>query len=138
MLFGFLYSLYFLGAAVLAAPSRAPEIRLIVNPPVTNPTAFTVWVVGNRYNVTWDITQLPPLANITNDVGRIVLGQFNGDGEKLYTDDPLANGFFITDASQEITCPDVDDGNYIIVCEGQLSAYFGRFYTEKASSIRHR
>lgn len=30
------------------------------------------------------ITDLPPLANITNSVGRIVLGQFNGNGEKLY------------------------------------------------------
>ena len=105
MLLNSVHSLFFLCAAVLASPStlRAPEERLIVNPPVTEPTASTVWVVGNRYNVTWyvgnllacqlvllanlsrDITQLPPFANITNDVGRIVLGQFDGDGERLYT-----------------------------------------------------
>lgn len=36
------------------------------------------------------------------------------------TDNPLAEGFLITDSSVEITVPKVPDGDYIIVCEWAL------------------
>ena len=87
---------------------------------------------GLRYR---DTSDLPPAANITNLVGKVVLGQFNGDSEQLdlgesrivvlptrgfvlmhcITDNPLAQGFLLTDGHVSITVPQVADGNYIIV-----------------------
>lgn len=93
-------------ASALAAPFQAEAMGpggtlVVVDPKITSPTQDTVWVVGNQYNVTWfvwncyefaslfmsifrDNSDLPPLVNITNVQGEVVLGQFNGDGEKLY------------------------------------------------------
>ncbi|KIP02890.1 hypothetical protein PHLGIDRAFT_111507 [Phlebiopsis gigantea 11061_1 CR5-6] len=112
-------------ASALAAPFQAEAVGpggtlVVVDPKITSPTQDTVWVVGNQYNVTWfvDNSNLPPLVNITNVQGEVVLGQFNGDGEKLYLDSPLAQGFLITDSHAVITVPKVDDGNYIIVLLG--------------------
>ncbi|THG97296.1 hypothetical protein EW026_g4671 [Hermanssonia centrifuga] len=114
---GLLFSVAY--AAPFQAEAEGPGgVLVVVDPKILTPTAQTTWVVGNQYNVTWDNTSLPPLVNITNVVGMVVLGQFNGDGEKLYLDDPLAQGFLLTDSFVVITCPDVDDGNYMIVLFG--------------------
>ncbi|EKM51973.1 uncharacterized protein PHACADRAFT_68005, partial [Phanerochaete carnosa HHB-10118-sp] len=90
----------------------------VVNPNITSPTADTVWVVGHQFNVTWDNSDLPPLLNITNLQGSVILGSINGDQEHLFLQTPLASGFFITDTSVEITVPNVPTGTYIIALLG--------------------
>jgi hypothetical protein len=104
---GLLFALSCMMASVLGAPylskAKFPDGTLtVVDPMITSPTQTTVWVVGNKYNVTWcaqlwliiftlclqciyrSNANLPPLVDITNVQGEIVLGQFNGDGEHLF------------------------------------------------------
>ena len=104
----------------------------------TNPTSS---VQGSWSSQSRDTADLPPPSNITNLVGKVVLGQLNGDSEQLelskyimfmfmchwsfpeslftycVTDSPLAQGFLLTDSHVSITVPQVPDGNYIIVCK---------------------
>ncbi|KAF8888049.1 hypothetical protein BD779DRAFT_1525308, partial [Infundibulicybe gibba] len=47
--------------------------RDVFTPQVLYPHAGTVWVVGQRHNVTWDTSKAP--VNITNKIGRILLRQ---------------------------------------------------------------
>jgi hypothetical protein len=68
------FTLYFLAlfaifSLVSAAP--APVKRDVFVPPVLYPRNGTVWRVGERHNVTWDITNAP--AQITNNVGMVIL-----------------------------------------------------------------
>ncbi|KAJ3553668.1 hypothetical protein NM688_g3484 [Phlebia brevispora] len=110
-------------AAVLAAPfhpvePERREVLSVYDPKILNPTAQTVWVVGETYEVTWDTSGLPPAANITNLIGQVVLGQLSDDSENLNLNNPLASGFLITDGEVSITVPSVTPGSYIIVLFG--------------------
>lgn len=59
MLSTVLFSLSYLMASVTAAPTFLSEAvvpdgtLIVVDPEITSPTADTVWVVGNKYSVTW-------------------------------------------------------------------------------------
>ena len=56
--FSTIFTAFTLCATALAAPFE-PEARadtnvfVVVNPKITNPTAKTTWVVGNKYPVEW-------------------------------------------------------------------------------------
>jgi len=94
-----------LAAFVAAAPAD------VYSPPITYPTASTVWEVGYSYNVTWDVSNPPK--RITNKIGMIVLAK----GGVLNDEAPLATGFSILNGKQQITVPDVTPGSdYSIVC----------------------
>ncbi|KAI0786877.1 hypothetical protein C8Q75DRAFT_769674 [Abortiporus biennis] len=93
--------------------------RDAVAPPITSPDASTVWQVGTIQTVTWDTSNLPPPANITNPTGKVILGFLTDDSENLMADSPLAQGFPITQGSVQITVPDVPSRtNYIIALIG--------------------
>jgi hypothetical protein len=66
MLFFALFALFTL---VTAAPTLSP--RDVFSPPVTYPCNGTVWRIGHRYNVTWDISKAPE--HITNNIGMVIL-----------------------------------------------------------------
>ena len=59
MLATLLFSLSCMTASVLSAPFPESAVKppgqtlTVVDPLITSPTADTVWVVGNQYNVTW-------------------------------------------------------------------------------------
>lgn len=99
------------------------SVRDVYVPPVTYPTAGTVWHIGQNYNVTWD-TSDPPV-NITNKYGMIVLAK---GGIALDYDSPLAANFSILDGTHEITVPNVDpDDDYAIVLFGDSGNYSPEF-----------
>ncbi|KAI1786968.1 hypothetical protein LXA43DRAFT_1064719 [Ganoderma leucocontextum] len=99
-----------LGAAV--APWAAQDVYV---PPVLSPTTGTVWTIGERQNVTWDVSD-PPV-NITNPEGLILLRKDN-----TLTPVILQNNFDILLGSIEITVPWVVDGSdYSIVLFGDSS-----------------
>ncbi|KAI1786959.1 hypothetical protein LXA43DRAFT_1184813 [Ganoderma leucocontextum] len=96
-----------LGAAV--APRAAQDVYV---PPVLSPTTGTVWTIGERQNVTWDVSD-PPV-NITNPQGLILLRKDNTPTPVI-----LQNGFDILLGSIEITVPWVVDGSdYSVVLFG--------------------
>ncbi|GBE83128.1 hypothetical protein BKA93DRAFT_822584 [Sparassis latifolia] len=107
-----IYALSFLFVAATALP-LAP--RDVVAPPITYPVAGTVWTVGATETVTWDTSNLPPVANITNINGEVVLGYLTADSENLDFQSPLAQNFNITSGSVQIVVPDVPyRTNYIL------------------------
>ncbi|PSS38099.1 hypothetical protein PHLCEN_2v79 [Hermanssonia centrifuga] len=42
-------------------------------PPITSPTAASVWPIGSAQNVTWDASHPP--SEVTNPIGTIVLSK---------------------------------------------------------------
>ncbi|KAI1791749.1 hypothetical protein LXA43DRAFT_392350 [Ganoderma leucocontextum] len=87
-----------LGAAV--APRSAQDVFV---PPVLYPHNGTVWTLGQRHNVTWDVSD-PPV-NITNSKGLILLRKGN-----IGTPLILQNGFDILLGRIEVTVPWVLEG----------------------------
>ncbi|KDQ62596.1 hypothetical protein JAAARDRAFT_189894 [Jaapia argillacea MUCL 33604] len=103
-------------AFVQAAPLRSRDIW---DPPVTSPSAATIWNVGETQTITWDTSTKPSL--VTSYVGQAVLGYLqDGDpGEHLMLDPPLASGFNLTDGKVQITVPNVPPrSTYIVVLMG--------------------
>ncbi|KIY68334.1 hypothetical protein CYLTODRAFT_395607 [Cylindrobasidium torrendii FP15055 ss-10] len=95
------------------------EERVVYSPPITFPTAGTVWVAGQEATVTWDTSGIP--SDLTNSLGMVVLGYVTDDSpsEHLMIDTPLAKGFELSDGQVNITIPMVDSRNdYIIVLFG--------------------
>jgi len=105
--------------ALSAAPIQARDVFV---PQVLYPKASTLWFVGQRHNVTWDVSSPP--AQITNPTGKIYLRK----GQTTLVDNALASGFDITTGRTEITVPDVAPGDdYAIVLfgdSGNFSPYF--------------
>ncbi|KAI0668691.1 hypothetical protein C8Q78DRAFT_932206, partial [Trametes maxima] len=117
-----LFGVVFQFAAAL--PAAELDKRDIFVPPVLDPHAGTVWLRGERRNVTWDISD-PPV-NITNKFGQIRLRK----GE-LTTPLILADGFDILLGSIEVTVPWVEEGtDYSILLLGD-SGNFGQQFTIK-------
>ncbi|TFK69535.1 hypothetical protein BDN72DRAFT_959501 [Pluteus cervinus] len=102
--------LVFLGA-VLAVPL---DLRDVFVPPVLYPATGTVWKIGSRHNVTWDISTPP--SQITNKLGRILLAK-NGT---LDIEHPLAVGFDIMNGRQVVAVPPhvKPDADYQVVVFG--------------------
>ncbi|KAF8516334.1 hypothetical protein BU17DRAFT_16262, partial [Hysterangium stoloniferum] len=95
--------------------ARALSQRDVFNPPIIYPTTGTVWHVGDKHNVTWDPSVLPPAFPGT---GMIVLGFLDdsGDGNEHLD---LAKGFQLITGRAEITVPSViTRDSYILVLFG--------------------
>ncbi|KAF5360951.1 hypothetical protein D9756_004652 [Leucocoprinus leucothites] len=106
----------FLFSAVVGFPLVK---RDVVAPHITNPHEGTIWVVGSRESVTWETDDLPPASQITNLMGRVILGFQANDSLNLDLDHPLAENFKITTGNITITVPDVPSrDDYIIVLMG--------------------
>ncbi|KAJ7097172.1 hypothetical protein B0H15DRAFT_825052 [Mycena belliarum] len=96
----------------LGMPLVALQTRDVFVPPVLEPTAGTVWVVGQPELVSWDTSSAP--VNITNKVGRIMLRKGG-----LTTSVTLADNFDILIGQITVTVPSVEDGDdYEVVLFG--------------------
>ncbi|TFK39038.1 hypothetical protein BDQ12DRAFT_604579, partial [Crucibulum laeve] len=85
--------------------------RDVFVPRITSPNADTVWPVGTKQTVTWDISNIPK--QITNPIGKVILGHMENDNN------PLAQNFNLTAGKVQITVPDVPPrDDYIIVLFG--------------------
>ncbi|KAJ7247178.1 hypothetical protein B0H12DRAFT_1020891 [Mycena haematopus] len=122
----FTYAFWFAAVVTVAhaAPSAldtAPEARDVYAPHVTYPHAGTVWKVGQRHNVTWDVTHPP--SRITNNKGQIVLRKGN-----ITTPVILRKNFPILLGRIEVRVPRVKPGDdYQLVLfgdSGNFSPYF--------------
>ncbi|KAJ7021583.1 hypothetical protein C8F04DRAFT_1273439 [Mycena alexandri] len=111
--------LLFSVATILAAPL---DSRTVFAPPITSPTAQTVWKVGAVETVT-NATGIP--AGVT---GKIMLGFLSSTSEGEHLSATLASGFNLTDQKVDVTVPSVAPGTqYIIVLfgdSGNLSPTF--------------
>ncbi|KAJ7781759.1 hypothetical protein DFH07DRAFT_386349 [Mycena maculata] len=108
----------------LVASAPTPLERDVFSPPVLYPRNGTVWRVGERHNVTWDISNAPK--QITNSIGMIVLVK---NGLMIDLDHPLAQKFPILTPHHEIVVPDVEPGNdYQILVFGD-SGNTGEMFT---------
>ncbi|KAI0830543.1 hypothetical protein BC628DRAFT_1313000 [Trametes gibbosa] len=94
--------------------------RDVWSPPIIEPDASTVWTVGSMVKVSWDTSTRPE--HVTSWVGKLVLG-FTDDNEDtnehLDLNDPLADGFNLTQGHVMVRVPDVTASNeYIVVLFG--------------------
>ncbi|GJE98438.1 hypothetical protein PsYK624_146680 [Phanerochaete sordida] len=93
-------------------------------PPVIEPHAGAVWVVGQYYNITWD--NADPPVNITDQLGHAYLAkgfEYNSDGPQLASNFPLLQGWVT------VQVPNVANGDdYSVVLFGD-SANFGPEFT---------
>ncbi|KAF8488662.1 hypothetical protein F5888DRAFT_1809525 [Russula emetica] len=78
--------------------------RIVIDPPITSPTADTVWTPGSIQLVTWDTSVVPPNGTFP---GLLLLGLQTPDSENLNLDQPLATNFSLQDGSVNVTCPTV-------------------------------
>ncbi|KIJ17905.1 hypothetical protein PAXINDRAFT_167837 [Paxillus involutus ATCC 200175] len=109
-------------------------LRDVVDPPITSPTAATIWHVGDTQTVTWSTAGLP--SNPSNPNGMLVLGYMANDSENLMLDSPLATNLSYAVGQAEITVPNVPTGsNYIVVLFGDSGNASPQFtITNDASS----
>ncbi|KAI0055746.1 hypothetical protein BV25DRAFT_1724835 [Artomyces pyxidatus] len=119
-------SLSTLAAQLVSIAAAAPldlEKRDVYTPPVLYPHSGTVWKVGARHNVTWDISD-PPV-NITNKVGQIWLRK--GEIEWIQNG-TLASNFSILAGRVEVTVPDTEPANdYSVVLYGDSTNWSQMF-----------
>ncbi|KAF8587494.1 hypothetical protein K439DRAFT_1614286 [Ramaria rubella] len=89
------------------------QLRDVINPRITFPTAGAVFKAGQTITVTWDTSVLPVGSP---NKGMIVLGVNTTTSENLQLDSPLAEDFLLTDGSHEITFPEnlTTKHNYIL------------------------
>ncbi|KIK97072.1 hypothetical protein PAXRUDRAFT_825315 [Paxillus rubicundulus Ve08.2h10] len=113
----FMQVILFLTSLVTFVYAVPLTLRDVVNPPITSPTATTVWHVGDTQIVTWNTVGLP--SNPTNPNGMLVLGYMFNNSENLMLDSPLATNLSYATGQAEITVPNVPTGsNYIVVLFG--------------------
>ncbi|KAF8888050.1 hypothetical protein BD779DRAFT_1470423 [Infundibulicybe gibba] len=110
------------------ASPTVQEPRDVFTPQVLDPHAGTVWLVGQRQNVTWDTSKAP--VNITNKIGRILLRKGG-----LTTPLILADGFSILLGKIEVTVPWVLDGDDYQVNLFGDSGDFSDFFTIQSNVI---
>ncbi|KAF5382288.1 hypothetical protein D9757_008490 [Collybiopsis confluens] len=118
-----LFALFFF--TILFTVSNAIPVSLeqrdVYVPPITCPTAYTVWNKGEVHNVTWDVSDPP--AQITNKIGRIQLREGG-----LTTPLILADGFDILLGRIEVTVPWVITANdYQLVLFGDSGNFSPEF-----------
>lgn len=73
-------------SAVSGSPVAEPvqvEARDVFVPPITSPSARTVWQSGRSYTVTWDVRGAP--VNITNKRGSIRLRKDDLTGFRMFS-----------------------------------------------------
>ncbi|KAI0662712.1 hypothetical protein C8Q70DRAFT_960681 [Cubamyces menziesii] len=92
------------------------RLLLAMSPPITYPTAGTVWTVGETRTITWDVTTLNG-AQPSNPQGKVFLGVLYANGtEWLDYGNPLVSGFPILGGNVSLTVPSVSAGENYIVC----------------------
>ncbi|KAF7346566.1 hypothetical protein MSAN_01884700 [Mycena sanguinolenta] len=143
--------LFLFFSAILAAPL---DSRTAFAPPITSPTAQSVWKVGQVQTVTWQVDLVFQLVSRLIRVqecfrntsrynavstrcvtGMIQLGYLdpNSEGEHLST--ILASGFNLTDEKANITVPSVvTRSTYIIVLFGDSGNISPEFTIEGTSA----
>ncbi|KAJ8489161.1 hypothetical protein ONZ45_g13691 [Pleurotus djamor] len=108
-------------ALFTSVANTAPvEIRDVYVPPILYPNAETVWKVGQRHNVTWDISNPP--RQITNKFGTIYVRK----NDLTDVDHPLASDFDILLGRYEITVPNVP-GEVQLVLMGDSGNFSPKF-----------
>ncbi|KAK0221761.1 hypothetical protein IW262DRAFT_1482009 [Armillaria fumosa] len=111
--------------------------RDVISPPITSPTAGAIWTVGQTITVTWNTTVIPPASQVTNPIGKIVLGHQANNSLNLDLDHPLASNFQLTDGQVDITVPDVEPrDDYIIVLFGDSGNTSPEFTIQQAAPSR--
>ncbi|KAL1950728.1 hypothetical protein VTO73DRAFT_5852 [Trametes versicolor] len=111
----------FLLALAAVVPSFANPLHMrlrrdSVAPPITNPTAGTVWRAGETQMITWDVEALHGV-HPSNPLAKIYLGTVTPQGEeKFMLGDPLASGFPILGGNVNLTVPSVPSGDNYFVC----------------------
>ncbi|KAF8192124.1 hypothetical protein BJ912DRAFT_849172 [Pholiota molesta] len=120
----FLTNFVFAILAFLSLVSAAPiEARDVFVPPVLTPNSHSVWKVGSKQTVTWDVKSPP--AQITNTEAQVILVT-NG---RLDFEHPLAKGIDVLTGKAHIVVPKVTPGkNYQILVFGD-SGNTGEFFT---------
>ncbi|PCH39997.1 hypothetical protein WOLCODRAFT_98097 [Wolfiporia cocos MD-104 SS10] len=94
------------------------DTRDVVDPPIISPNASTVWKVGEKVTVTWNTSGIPS-SGVTDKDGMVVLGYLTVASEHLMIDDPLAQGFPLTDGKVSFVVPSVPTRtNYIVALFG--------------------
>ncbi|KAG2060625.1 hypothetical protein BDR06DRAFT_993358 [Suillus hirtellus] len=117
MMFALTTLLFVISSLISLTLSLPLNLRDVVDPPITSPTADTVWQVGEKQLVTWSTDDLSP--NVTNPVGMLVLGYMYNNSENLMLSSPLATNINYTDGQALITVPDVETReDYIVVLFG--------------------
>ncbi|PPQ79854.1 hypothetical protein CVT24_003498 [Panaeolus cyanescens] len=93
--------------------------RDVVAPKIITPNGNTVWPVGSEQLVTWDILDLPPDEQITNPIGKVILGYDENSSLNLDFFNPIVQGFLLRDGNVTLTVPNVvPKTNYLIVLYG--------------------
>ncbi|KAF9046766.1 hypothetical protein BJ165DRAFT_1404165 [Panaeolus papilionaceus] len=106
-------------SAVVHATPLAMGRRDVIAPKIIKPDASSVWPVGSVQTVTWDTSNFPPDSQITNPIGKVILGFDENDSLNLDFNHPLAEGFKLRDGSVKLTVPNVPPRNdYLIVLFG--------------------
>ncbi|KAF5382306.1 hypothetical protein D9757_008474 [Collybiopsis confluens] len=115
--------------------------RDVVDPPITSPTASTVWHSGDTVTVTWDTSNINA-SQLTSPNGMLVLGWMANptDSEHLMLDPPLAKNFPLIAGNVSFTVPSVvTRTNYIVVLfgdSGNISPTFTIDATKPSSSVQ--
>ncbi|KAI0712523.1 hypothetical protein C8Q76DRAFT_694073 [Earliella scabrosa] len=103
----------------LATTAHATPLALTsrdsISPPITSPSAGTVWRAGERQTVTWDLSGLEGVQP-SNPLASIILGTFIDGKERLFFSSPIISGFPILDGNVTLVVPSVETGNDYIVC----------------------
>jgi hypothetical protein len=112
------------------------EKRIVYNPPVTHPTANTIWYAGRKETVTWTVDQDQIPANAKNYEAVIKLGYVPKSGAGGYNLKWTLAKVPITDEEADITLPaDLEPRrDYIIVVMGDSGNRSKKFQIRKAQS----
>ncbi|KAG2033693.1 hypothetical protein BDR03DRAFT_657713 [Suillus americanus] len=120
-MFAFTNLLFAIASLASLTLSLPLNLRDVVDPPITSPTAGTVWHVGEKQLVTWSTVGLS--SNVTNSAGMLVLGYMYNNSENLMLNSPLATNINYADGQVLITVPNVETReDYIVVCKLWVSA----------------
>lgn len=116
-MFAFTNLLFAIASLASLTLSLPLNLRDVVDPPITSPTAGTAWHVGEKQLVTWSTVGLS--SNVTNPAGMLVLGYMYNNSENLMLNSPLATNINYADGQVLITVPNVETReDYIVVLFG--------------------
>jgi len=122
---------YFVALIAAATSAMATEEasfqkRIVFSPTIVYPTASTQWKVGQKVNVTWDVTQLPK--QLKNATGTIRLGHIESGNSNEHLANTLADNFLIRTGNVSFTVPDVEKRNdYVVVLFGDSGNHSPKF-----------